>query len=156
MKQFFISFFLFAICIAAIAPCHAQKQIVVAQDGTGNFKTVQSAFDAIPKNNKKPISIFIKNGVYKEKLYLDSTKQFITLIGEDRFNTILTYDDHTGKLSPRGDTINTYTSSSFLEAAGNFTARNISFQNDAGFTAGQAVAVQILGDKVRFEDCRFI
>jgi pectinesterase len=136
--------------------CLAQKKIIVAQDGSGSYRTVQAAFNAIPANNKKPMIVFVKNGVYKEKLMLDSTKRFVTLIGEDKFNTILTFDDHTGKISPKGDTINTYTSSSFLEAANDFTARNITFQNDAGFSAGQAVAVQILGDKVKFVNCRFL
>jgi len=133
-----------------------QKKIVVAQDGTGEFKTVQEAFNSIPNNNKKPISIFIKNGVYKEKLHLDSSKNFITLLGEDRFNTILTFDDHTGKVSPKGDTINTRTSWSFLIKANDFTASNITFQNDAGFTAGQAVAVESDGDRCSFFNCRFI
>lgn len=130
--------------------------ITVAQDGSGNFKTVQAALDAIPSNNQKPVLIFIRRGIYKEKLDLDSTKQFVTLLGEDPFSTVLTYDDHTGKLSPKGDTINTYSSQSFLEAANNFTAKNITFQNDAGFSAGQAVAIQITGDKSGFFDCRFI
>lgn len=130
--------------------------ITVAQDGSGDYKTVQKAFDAIPSNNHKPFLIFIKDGIYKEKLVLDSTKSFVTLLGEDQFSTILTYDDHTGKRSPQGDTISTYTSQSFLEAACNFTAKNITFQNDAGFSAGQAVAIQITGDKARFFNCRFV
>lgn len=130
--------------------------ITVAQDGSGNYKTVQSALNAIPSNNQKPVLIFIKNGIYKEKLILDSTKKFVTLFGEDPFNTILTYNDHTGKVSLKGDTINTYSSQSFLEAANNFTAKNITFQNDAGYSAGQAVAIQITGDKARFFNCRFV
>ena len=134
----------------------AQKKIVVAQDGTGQFQTVQEAFNSIPSNNKKPISIFIKNGVYKEKLHLGSSKNFITLLGEDRFNTILTFDDHTGKVSSKGDTINTRTSWSFLIKANDFTAKNITFQNDAGFTAGQAVAVESDGDRCSFFNCLFI
>lgn len=134
----------------------AQRKLIVSQDGTGNYKTVQEAFNAIPRNNKKPVIIYIKNGIYKEKLYLDSTKSFVTLIGNDKFKTILTFDDHTGKLSPKGDTINTYTSYSFLEGANDFSAKNISFQNNAGFTAGQAVAVQITGDRSKFEQCRFL
>lgn len=125
-------------------------------DGSGNYKTVQSAFDAIPFKNKKPVTIFIKKGVYKEKLLLDSTKNFITLTGEDKFNTVLTYDDHTGKLSPAGDTINTRTSWSFKIRADDFTAKDITFQNDAGFTAGQAVAVESDGDRAIFKNCRFI
>lgn len=134
----------------------AQKKIIVAQDGSGNFKTVQAAFEAVPENNKKPVFIFVKNGVYKEKLHLDSSKTFVTLIGEDKFNTILTYDDHTGKISSLGDIINTRTSWSFLINANNFTAKNITFQNDAGFSAGQAVAVEGDGDKDAFFNCRFV
>lgn len=130
------------------------KKIIVAKDGSGDYRTVQAAFDAIPYHNKKPISIYVKNGIYKEKLYLDSTKDFVTVTGEDKFKTVLTYDDHTGKVSG-GDTINTYTSASFFIKANNFTARNITFQNDAGFSAGQAVAVQVYGDKEVFSNCRF-
>jgi pectinesterase len=133
-----------------------EKTIVVAADGSGNFKTVQAAFDAIPLNNKKPVTIKVKNGTYYEKLHLDSTKNFVTLKGEDRFNTILTYNDHTGKVAPSGAVINTYTSESFLMRADNFTAIELTFQNDAGFTAGQAVAVQITGDRSIFRNCRFV
>src|SRR3979490_227152 len=132
------------------------KKIIVAQDGTGNYKTVQDAFNAVPLNNKTPITILVRNGIYYEKLHLDSSKNFVSLIGQDKFNAILTYNDHTGKISPKGDTINTYTSASFMESANDFTASNITFQNDAGFSAGQAVAVQIRGDKARFQDCRFV
>jgi pectinesterase len=132
------------------------KRIKVAQDGSGNFKTVQAAFDAVPLNNKKPIVIFISKGRYYEKLHLDSSKNCVTVIGEDKFETILTYNDHSGKVSPKGDTINTYTSESFLIRASDFTAQNISFENNAGFNAGQAVAVHVYGDKTRFLNCRFL
>lgn len=134
----------------------AQKRIVVAQDGSGHFKTVQEAFNSIPTNNKKSIIIFVKSGIYKEKLHLDSAKTFVTLIGEDKFNTILTYNDHTGKVSPKGDIINTRTSCSFLIKVNDFTAKNITFQNDAGFNAGQAVAVEADGDRDAFFNCRFV
>lgn len=130
--------------------------IVVSQDGSSHFKTVQEAFDRIPIHNQQPFLVYVKNGIYQEKLFLDSSKKMVTLLGEDRFNTILTFDDHTGKISPAGDTINTYTSHSFLEAADDFTASNITFQNSAGPTAGQAVAIQVWGDRVKFINCRFI
>jgi len=134
----------------------AQQKIIVSQEGSGNYKSVQAALNAIPFNNKKPVSIYIKKGIYKEKLHLDSSKNFVTVIGEDKFNTILTYDDHTGKVSSTGDTINTRTSWSFMIKADNFTAKNITFENDAGFNAGQAVAVESDGDKAIFKNCRFI
>ena len=147
--------FLLTFCVAGIFAI-GQKKIVVAKDGSGNFKTVQEAFNSISRNNKKPVTVFVKKGVYKEKLHLDSTKNFITLVGENKFNTVLTFDDHTGKVSPKGDTINTRTSWSFLIRANDFTAKNITFQNDAGFTAGQAVAVESDGDRALFFNCRFI
>jgi len=130
-------------------------EILVAQDGSGNYTTVQAALNSIPLNNKKPVTIFIRSGVYKEKLYLDASKNFVTLIGEEKFKTILTYNDHTGKIV-NGDTINTRTSWSFKIEADHFTAKNITFQNGAGFTAGQAVAVESDGDKAVFKNCRFI
>jgi pectinesterase len=148
---------LYFYCSLSFQTASAQiKTVYVSQDGSSNYKTVQEALNAVPLKNKKPFNIIIKNGIYKEKLFLDSTKNMVTLTGEDKFNTILTYDDHTGKLSPRGDTINTRTSWSFLIKADHFTASNITFQNDAGFTAGQAVAVESDGDKAIFRNCRFI
>ncbi|HEX7846735.1 MAG TPA: pectinesterase family protein [Chitinophagaceae bacterium] len=133
-----------------------RQTIIVAQDGSGHYKKLQEALNAIPLNNKNPIVIRIKPGVYKEKLFLDSTKNHVQLIGDDKLKTILTYNDHTGKISPSGDTINTRTSWSFKIMADDFLASNITFQNDAGFNAGQAVAVESDGDRINFNDCRFI
>jgi len=101
----------FVFLLSAGLVANAQRTtITVAADGSGDYKTVQEAFDAVPCNNKKPVTIIIGQGIYKEKLFLDSTRNFVTLIGSGKFNTILTYDDHTGKVSPKGDTINTRTS----------------------------------------------
>lgn len=132
------------------------KKIIVAKDGTGNYKTVQSAFDAIPLSNKKPVVIYIRNGIYQEKLHLDSSKNFVTMIGENKFKTILTYNDYSGKVTSKGEAINTYISESFLMKANDFKAENITFQNNAGFSAGQAVAVQVVGDRAIFRNCRFL
>lgn len=136
--------------------CTPSKKLVVAQDGSGNFQTVQAAFDAIPRHNKRAFTIIIKNGVYKEKLYLDSTRSRVTLVGEDRFKTILTYDDHAGKRASSGDMINTATSFTFLQAGNDFTAENLTIENNAGYSAGQAVAMHTMGDRIRFENCRFL
>ncbi|HEY4148331.1 MAG TPA: pectinesterase family protein [Chitinophagaceae bacterium] len=146
---------LFSMLIMASLTGRAQT-IVVAKDGSGKYKTVQAAFDAVPLHNTKNITIFIRSGVYKEKLHLDSTKDLVTLLGEDRFTTILTWDDHPGRLSASGDSINTRSSYSCIIHAGHFSAENITFQNDAGFTAGQAVALEADGDQLKFTDCRFI
>jgi pectinesterase len=151
---------LFVIVFSALLHCYyradAQKNMVVAQDGSGNYTTVQAALDAVPENNGQPVNIYIKNGIYKEKLHLDSSKNFVQLKGEDRFKTILTYDDHTGKITSSGQTINTFTSYTFLIEGNNFTAQNITFRNDAGINAGQAVGLDVKGDKAAFINCRII
>lgn len=152
MKNIFLLFFSCLLSLFAFS----QKRSIVAQDGSGNYTTIQKALDAVPLNNKKPITIFIKNGIYKEKLHLDPTKNFVTLVGEDKFKTILTYDDHTGKVSPKGDTINTRTSYTFIVKADNFRAENLTIQNDAGFTAGQAVGLECDGDMASFYNIRIV
>jgi pectinesterase len=78
------------------------------------------------------------------------------MIGENKFKTILTYDDHTGTATRDGKVINTMTSHSFIIKSDNFTARNLTIQNNAGFNAGQAVALESDGDKAQFYDCRFV
>jgi pectinesterase len=147
---------LLTVMVSLTLVVRAQRTITVSKEGNGNFTTVQAAFNSVPLNNKKPVVIYIRNGIYKEKLQLDSSKNFVTIIGEDKFNTVLTYDDHTGRVSPKGDTINTRTSWSCWIKADDFAAKNITFQNDAGFTAGQAVALESDGDKAVFRNCRFI
>jgi len=154
MKKCSIAILFFLFVLHALS--QSAKVITVARDGTGDYTTVQAALNAVPSNNKIPLIITIKSGIYKEKLFLDSTKEFVRLIGENKFKTILTYDDHAGKLLPAGDTINTRTSWSCKILADNFSAVSITFQNDAGFTAGQAVAVESDGDKAIFYNCRFI
>jgi pectinesterase len=134
----------------------AQTEIIVAKDGSGKYSTVQEALNHIPLNNKNPLIIYIKNGFYKEKLHLDSSKNSVTIIGEDEFKTILSYDDHTGTVTRNNDVINTMTSHSFIIKADNFTARNITIRNDAGYSAGQAVGLESDGDKEQFYNCRII
>jgi pectinesterase len=55
---------------------------IVAKDGSGDFATIQEAINAAPLSGVKPYVIFIRKGIYEEKLYFE--KSFITLLGEDR------------------------------------------------------------------------
>jgi pectinesterase len=102
------------------------------------------------------VTIFIRKGLYHEKLHLDLTKDHVTLVGEDVSGVILSYDDHPGMVSPQGDSINTRSSHSFLVQGNDLTVRNITIRNDAGYTAGQAVALEVQGDRATFIDCRII
>lgn len=132
----------------------AQKRVTVARDGSGDFNTVQSALDAIPEGNDQPVTIFIKKGIYKEVIIVDARKSFITLEGENSENTILTYNNHAGTKLPNGDTLNTWTCASFFVYGNDFHAKNLTFENNAGFTAGQAVALRLEGNRASFKNCR--
>lgn len=128
---------------------------VVAKDGSGNFKSVQDAINAVPDYRKKETVIFIKDGVYKEKLVLAESKSLVTFIGESPDSTILTYDDFNQKKNIFGEDKGTSGSSGFYIYGPDFSAENITFQNTAG-PVGQAVAVLVAGDRARFRNCRFL
>jgi len=128
---------------------------VVANDGSGDFTIVQDAINAVPDFRKNRTTIFIKKGVYKEKLVLAASKTNVSFIGEDLNETVLTYDDFASKKNRFGEEVGTTGSTSFYIFGEGFTAENITFENSAG-PVGQAVAVRIDGDKVAFRNCRFL
>ena len=127
---------------------------IVAKNGSGDYTTVQAAFDAVPANYTGKYFIFVRKGVYKEKLVLGQTKVNVTLIGEERDSTILTYDDYAGKAG------GTSTSYSTAIDADDFTAMNITFQNtvknDGSFADQQAVALRVNGDRQAYYNCRLL
>lgn len=148
-----IATFLFPVNSAlANAPTY---DFIVAQDGSGNFKTVQEAFDAVPDFRKNTTTIFIKKGIYKEKIILASSKKMVKIIGEDVNTTILTYDDYAQKKNAFGEEKGTSGSASFYSYGSDFSAENITFQNTAG-PVGQAVAMFVDGDRTSFKNCRFL
>ena len=132
-----------------------QYDFIVAKDGTGNFATVQEAFNAVPDFRKNITTIFVKNGIYKEKLILAGSKTNVHLIGEDVTKTILTYDDYALKKNKFGEEIGTTGSCSFYAFAEGFTAERIAFENSSG-PVGQAVAMRVDGDMMKFIGCRFL
>ena len=153
MRKIVISSFLFLFFVSISA--QNKYDFVVAQDGSGNFKTVQEVINAVPDMRSMRTRILIKPGVYKEKLTLPATKTNVSFIGEDAAKTILTYDDFASRKKAFGENIGTSGSSSFFIYGDGFTAENITFENSAG-PVGQAVAVRIDGDKVSFFNCRFL
>lgn len=128
---------------------------IVDAKGKGDFKTVQEAINAVPDFRKKTTLIYIRKGIYKEKLVLAGSKQMVRFIGESRDETILTYDDYAQKKNIFGEEKGTSGSSSFYIYGNEFSAENLTFQNSSG-PVGQAVAVWAAGDKLIFNNCRFL
>ncbi|KAA2222847.1 pectinesterase family protein [Chryseobacterium sediminis] len=133
----------------------ADKTIVVSKDGKGSFTTIQQAIDAIENDSSIRTKILIKPGVYKEKITIPETKGPIVLEGENPQNTIITYDDFASKKNAEGKDIGTTGSSTIFIYSNDFTAKNISFENSSG-RVGQAVAALTSGDRIAFENCRFL
>jgi pectinesterase len=129
----------------------ATSPLVVATDGSGQFRTVQAAIDAAPSQATKPVIILLKPGTYREKVTVPALKTHLVLRGTDAARTVITYSDHVGQPG-----ITTPTSTSVLVQANDFTAENVTFENAAGYTAGQAVALNVEGDRAIFRRCRLV
>jgi pectinesterase len=130
-------------------------QITVAKDGSGDYKTVQEAINAVADFRDDMTKIFIKNGVYKEKLNLPASKKHVKFLGESVEKTILTYDDYAAKKNSTGGQTGTSGSSSFYIYGNGFSAENITFENSSG-PVGQAVALWVAGDQATFVNCRML
>ena len=134
----------------------AQTNLIVAADGSGQFKTVQEAIMAVPAGTSaNPVFIHVKPGTYKELIYVQREKRFFRLVGEDPEKTILTYDLCATNKGSDGKPIGTFRTPSTTIDADDFTAENITFENSAG-PVGQALAIRVDGDRAAFRNCRFL
>ena len=153
----FILFAAVAFLLLAVNIVSAQTSFVVAADGSGNFKTVQEAINAVPQNTRfdNPAIIHIKPGIYKELIYVQHEKRFVHLVGEDPEKTVLTYNLNANMIGVDGKAIGTFRTPSTFIDADDFTVENITFENSAG-PVGQALAIRVEGDRVVFRNCRFL
>lgn len=127
-----------------------QDTIVVSRDGTGNFRTLQEAIESARAFMDYTVTIYVRNGVYKEKVIVPSWVENIDIIGEDRDKTIITYDDH-ANINKMG-TFRTYT----VKVEGSdITFKNLTIENNAA-QLGQAVALHTEGDRLKFINCRVL
>ena len=145
--------------------------IVVARDGTGQFRSVTEAIEVCRAFMDYHKVIYVKRGTYKEKLIIPQWLQNIEICGEDRDETIITYDDHANismesnfwpaelkqQLTAMGNrpTLGTFRSFTVRVDANDITLKNITIENNAA-RLGQAVALHTQGDRLRFVNCRFL
>ena len=127
-----------------------QDTVVVARDGTGKYRTVQEAVEGVRAFMDYTVIIYVKNGIYKEKLVIPSWVKNVEIVGESSEGTVITYDDH-ANINKMG-TFRTYT----VKVEGSsITLKNLTIENNAA-QLGQAVALHTEGDKLRFINCRFL
>lgn len=127
---------------------------VVSADGRGDFRSVGEALASIPERNAQRRVIFIKHGIYREKLLID--RPYVTIQGQDPDGTVLTYDDKPTDLGPDGNPLGTYGDYAVKITGGDFVARDIAIQTLAGSTVGQAVALDVNADHASFDNCRIL
>jgi len=133
-----------------VNPKQYQYVFTVAKDGTGDFKYIQDAIDAMRVYPLAPISLFIKNGVYNEKIELPANNTDVNFIGENVDSVIIVFNDYSGR-----GRLTTFTSFTAKISGNRFYAQNITFSNNAG-RVGQAVALYVDADKAVFKNCKFL
>ncbi|MCD8167525.1 MAG: pectinesterase family protein [Bacteroides sp.] len=141
---------LFALLLSTAVKAQVRDSLIVTRDGTGDYRTVQEAIESVRAFMDYTVTIYIRNGVYKEKLVIPSWVKNVRFVGEDPERTIITYDDH-ANINKMG-TFRTYT----VKVEGNdITFENLTIENNAA-QLGQAVALHTEGDKLVFINCRFL
>lgn len=150
--SFYIVFFV-SILFKSLTPVFANNvanKITVALDGSGDYKSIQEAITACGAFPADEKTIYIKNGVYKEKVLIDSFNSNISLVGESKEKTIITYDNYAGQSG-----IGTFNSYTLKVLANNIKIENLTIENSAG-RVGQAVALHVEGDCFMAKQCRLL
>lgn len=132
--------------------------VVVAKDGTGDFTTITAAYNSLstPTGESDRKTIYVKDGVYKEQLTI--SKPYISIVGEDPENTILTYNVANGDAKPSGGVYGSADCAALTVSGNDFKAQNITFENSHLKDTGkdvQASCVYTYGDRISFSNCNF-
>jgi pectinesterase len=148
-----------ALCLAMVlttaARADAGKTMVVAADGSGQYKTVQSAIDAIPAG-KDPVTIHILPGTYTEQITIAEDKPPIRMYGDDANTTILTFNLNAKMKDADGVALGSLKTPSTTVLSNDFEADDITFANSTPGQVAQALAIRISGDREIFRRCRFL
>ncbi|XWS12223.1 hypothetical protein CRYUN_Cryun37aG0071400 [Craigia yunnanensis] len=123
--------------------------VIVAQDGSGNFMTINEAVKLVGKKNESRFVIYVKEGKYVENVILDKHKWNVMIYGDGKTKTIIS-----GSLN-FVDGTPTFETATFVVAGKGFIAKDIGFVNSAGAAKHQAVAMRSGSDRSVFYSCSF-
>ncbi|KAJ4886125.1 putative pectinesterase/pectinesterase inhibitor 21 [Raphanus sativus] len=127
----------------------AKADIVVAQDGSGQYTTINDAMKYVPKKKNTTFVVYIKAGIYQEYVQVNKSMTHLVFIGDGPDKTIIS-----GSKNYK-DGITTYRTATVAIVGDYFIAKNIGFVNTAGPIKHQAVAVRVQSDESIFFNCRF-
>ncbi|BCL18012.1 pectinesterase family protein [Micromonospora sagamiensis] len=141
----------------------AGRSSVVAQDGSGDFTSVQAAVNAVPVGNASRHTITIRPGNYREVVTIPADRPYVSFVGAtgDPRDVVIHYDNASGTPKPGGGTYGTSGSASVTIDGSDFTARHLTFANTFDeaahdLSAEQAVAVLTRADRLVFDNVRFL
>lgn len=129
--------------------------ITVAQDGSGDFTSIQKAINSIRDFGPAEALVKIKAGIYHEKIVIPSSKHKITFQGANKENTIITNDDYSGKTDALGEKMTTFNSYTFLVMSDDIKISDITIQNSS-CNQGQAVALHVEGDRFMMKNSNIL
>ncbi|MFN4285503.1 MAG: pectinesterase family protein [Lacibacter sp.] len=141
MKQWITIWCLLAGSVVAQAQKLSQI-ITVAADGSGDHRTIQGAINSIPDGSKIGYLIFIRNGIYHEKIYIE--KPNITLEGESRDSTIIVAS--IARDSWRCNHADDWGGATLNVGANDLTLRNLTITNAYGFMQTADVEIACAAD----------
>ena len=148
-----IVFWLFLLSFIRADAQGYKTRFVVAKDSSGDYTSIQAAVDGAKAFPGLEITIFIKKGIYEEKVTVGSWNTHLSLVGESKDSTIITYGDFFNKMK-RGPN-STFLTATLTVEANDFQAKNLTIINSAG-PVGQALALSVTGTRCYFENCSFI
>ncbi|MGJ1205372.1 pectinesterase family protein [Sphingobacterium lactis] len=160
LKGFVVILLIFSSIAVVGQTIDNKDQLTVAQDGSGDFSSIQKAINHVRDHAERRVTIVIKPGTYTEKIVIPAYKRNISLIGLDAERTIIQFQDFSGKdltnPDPTGlSKMNTYNSYTILVSANDCKLENLTIVNSAG-RVGQAVALHIDGDRIVVRNCKLI
>jgi pectinesterase len=126
-----------------------EPDIVVAADGTGDFKTIRSAVESIPVTNRDRIVVFIKDGTYREKVRVDAS--FVTLLGQSRKGTRIEFSQVKDDFMAYPDAVGWAVIN--LNQANDFVLKNLTVENTASIMSAHAFTISGIGDRIVIVDC---
>ncbi len=144
------------LAMTAANPYDNPDTLVVARDGTGEFRTVAEAVEVCRAFMDYHKVILVKKGTYKEKLVIPSWLDNIEILGEDVNSTVITYDDHANiRLESTGKGMGTFRTYTIKVEGNDITLKNITIENNSA-RLGQAVALHTEGDRLKVVGCRIL
>ncbi|CAM8899263.1 unnamed protein product [Rhodiola kirilowii] len=119
--------------------------IRVDQSGKGHYKKIQDAINSVPSHSSELYFIWVKPGIYKEKIVVPANKPYLTLSGTRKATTVVTYGGN-GEI---------FESPTLSVLASDFVCRYLSIRNAYGSRAHtKAVALRVSADRAAFYGCR--